>query len=82
MNGMQAWGRGAAALLATLAIGLVASPSQAADHPAPFQITLKPITEGDGEVDALGVRWRLTLPVGSAFDLTAPITYAGGRGRG
>ena len=79
MNGMRAWRRGVAALLATLAFGL-AAPALAVAEPAPFQITLKPLTGGDDDVDALAVRWQVILPAGSALDLTAPITYAGVEG--
>ncbi|MDZ4320971.1 MAG: hypothetical protein U1A07_19390, partial [Phenylobacterium sp.] len=79
MSGMQAWRRGVAALLATLAFGL-ATPALAVAEPSPFQIMLKPVSGGDSTVDALAVRWRVILPAGSALDLTAPITYAGVEG--
>ncbi|MDP1875872.1 hypothetical protein [Phenylobacterium sp.] len=80
MNTLHAWGRlGAAALLAILMMG-AGVPDAGASEPAPFKITLKPLTGGDQEVDALDVRWTLDMPAGSTFDLTAPITYAGVEG--
>lgn len=79
MDGMKGWTRGVAALVALTTLGL-ASLSGAAAEPAPFQITLKPVTGGDTGVNALAVRWTIDVPAGSAFGLTVPITYAGVEG--
>ena len=42
-----------------------------------FDIMLKPVRDGGGEVAAIEVRWELRGPLSDSLLLTAPIVYAG-----
>ncbi len=74
--------RGGLVALAALGLALAAGAPCGWSQPSPaFDVTMKPVRDGGGEVAAIEVRSTLRgTPAGKPFVIQAPVVYAGVRG--